>query len=164
MLGPPRRRNNCASVFIGSIASQKVSKRSKNDLLSASTDKFEVGRCHEKVNPSQTDLEVKYFYNAYEKSDHIFNGTLVRTGRPDRDRWGRHRFWRRAATSNLSSGAAIESFFDRLDTFWDSIGPRNTLAQLFRRPGGPNIEITGTRKNNYFSHLSNTSPSPSLRS
>ena len=146
MLGPPRRRNNCASVFLGSIASQKVSKRSKNDLLSASNDKFEVGRCHEKVDPTQTDLEVKYFYNADEGSDHIFNTALVRTGWPDRDRWGRHRLWRRAATSNLSFGAAIGSFFERLDTFWDSIDPRNTLARLFRRLDGTNIKITGTRK------------------
>ena len=66
MLGPPRRRKNYASVFIGPIASQKVSRRSKNDLLSASNDKFEVGRCHEKVDPSQTDLQVKYFYTADE--------------------------------------------------------------------------------------------------
>ena len=140
LLGSPRRRNKCASVFIGSIASQKVSKRSKHDLRGASNDKFEVVRCHEKVDPSQTDVE------ADEKPGHIFNRALVRTGRPDRGRWGRHRLWRRAATSNVSFGAAIGSFFDRLPTFGDSIDPRNTLEQLFRRLGGPNIEIAGTRK------------------
>ena len=67
MWGSPRRKNNSISVFPRSMTSEKVSNRSKNDLLSVPNDKFEVGRCHEKVVPSQTDLEVKYSYNADEK-------------------------------------------------------------------------------------------------
>ena len=52
--GPCLRRwgkNNSISVFFRLMASEKVSNRSKNGLLGASDDAFEVGACQEKVVP-----------------------------------------------------------------------------------------------------------------
>ena len=64
-LYPPMRKNNSLSVFPGSMASGKVSSRSKNDPLSVSNDKFEVGTSNENryrtsARPSHRDRR-EYF-------------------------------------------------------------------------------------------------------
>ena len=99
-----------------------------------------------KRGPAQTDFEVKYFYNADEKSDYIFVFPPRCKSTSLRDRFGPEPFFGGVSAQRRRQGASTHQILDRLDTFSDAIDLTNTLSTLFLRLGGHKPDISGTGK------------------
>jgi hypothetical protein len=120
MMGWRYGKNNGTRVFISSVASEKVSNRSKIDSLDA-----ENGYCKAR-GPRRGSSKMDFLYkiripfiNFLREIQILYSKCAFETPRLG------------ARAIECSFSASNESIFDRLDTFSDATDEINTLVPLF---------------------------------
>ena len=133
------RKTIVLSVFVRSVASKKMSNRSRNDHLGAPNDAVEVATCQQKVVPPQTDHEEEYFR---------FRRALGMAGHPQASwsrRGGGTGFRLTFQLRESRSERVLNRFFIGW-TFIDATDLTNTLSTIVLRIGRYKPNISGTGK------------------